>query len=133
MSTEELRDGFLHVMSSLYDADAYFDRTDALFLRKGFDIGSYSHSKYWRRHPLRWLWSEGTLLLGVIGLFLGLMRRVPSAALRREYRRRFVRFLKVQRRPGLALFYLFHIAMHYHAATLSRKMKTGEQRLVNSY
>jgi hypothetical protein len=119
-------------MGSLYDTDAYFDRAEALFLRKGYDIGS-TRSLFWRRHPLHWLRSEAVFLAGAIGLFLGLMLKVPSSSLRREYRRRFARFLKVQHRPGLALFYLFHIAMHYHAHTLAEKMKAGEQRLVNSF
>ena len=32
-SREELRDGYIRVMNELYEPEAYFDRTDALFLK----------------------------------------------------------------------------------------------------
>ena len=61
------------------------------------------------------------------------MTRIEPASLRREYRKRLWRFLKVHRRPGLALFYLFHMVMHYHVHTMARTMAAGEARLVNSF
>jgi hypothetical protein len=67
------------------------------------------------------------------GLFLRIMAGVKSAAMRREYRRRFWQFLRVRRRAGLALLYLFHIAMHHHAHTLAREMAAGESKLVNTF
>ena len=61
------------------------------------------------------------------------MSGIESPALGREYRRRLWRFLKVHRRPGLTLFYLFHLVMHYHVQTMARTMASGEARLVNSF
>ncbi len=134
MSPEELRDGYLRVMNELFDAGNYFDRTEALFLRPDFEIGSVkARPAYWRRRRLRYAWTQAKLVLPAIGLFLRLMSRVEPASLRREYVRRLWRFLKVHRRPGLALFYLFHIVMHYHVNTMASTMATGEARLVNSF
>jgi hypothetical protein len=68
-----------------------------------------------------------------VGLFYRLMSNVRDPKLRREYRRRLWRFLKVHRRPGLVLIYIFHMAMHYHANYLARNMASRELQLVNSF
>ncbi len=52
MTREELRDGYLRVLTAQYDPDRYFERTEALFLNPNFEIGSM-RSKYWRKHPFR--------------------------------------------------------------------------------
>ncbi len=39
MTREELRDGYVRVLDALYQPDAYFDRTEALFLDPNFEIG----------------------------------------------------------------------------------------------
>jgi hypothetical protein len=76
---------------------------------------------------------EGMYLLKALGLFARLMTLVRDPRLRREYRSRFWRFLKVHRRPGLVLNYLFHMTMHYHAYSLAKRMATREMQLVNSF
>ena len=132
MTREELRDGYLRVLDELYEPDAYFERTEALFLDPTFDVG-HGSSPYWRKHPLRRFKDESLYLAASIGLFARLMRQVHDPKLRAEYRRRLGRLLKVRRRPGLVLFYIFHLAMHYHAHTMARSMTTGEHAIVNSY
>jgi radical SAM superfamily enzyme YgiQ (UPF0313 family) len=134
MSPEELRDGFLRVLNELYDPESYFDRAEALFLRPDFEIGYVkTPPPYWRWHRLRYAWEQARFVVPTVGLFLRLMTRVQSPELRRQYRRRFWRFLKVHRRPGLTLFYLFHLVMHYHVHTMARAMTAHEERLVNSF
>lgn len=132
MSAETLRDGYVRVLNTQYDPKNYFARTEALFLKPDFEIG-YGKSPYWKRHPLRKLKVESISFVAAIGLFLRLMRRVPEAHLRREYRTRLKRLLKVHRRPGLVLLYVFHLAMHYHTYTLARQMAVGERKIVNSF
>jgi radical SAM superfamily enzyme YgiQ (UPF0313 family) len=132
MTREELRDGYLRVLTAQYDPDMYFKRTEALFLRPNFDVGSM-RSTYWRKHPFRKLKLEGRRLAQTIGLYFRLLRAIPEKHLRQEYKKRFWRFLKVRRRPGLALFYLFHIAMHYHAYSMSRNMTSKRTVIFNSY
>jgi radical SAM superfamily enzyme YgiQ (UPF0313 family) len=134
MTPEELRDGYSRVLNELFGVENYFARTEALFLRPDFEIGyAKVRPAYWRRRPLRYTWTQAKLLLPAIGLFLRLMSEIESPALRREYRRRLWRFLKVHRRPRLTLFYLFHLVMHYHVHTMARTMAAGEARLVNSF
>jgi radical SAM superfamily enzyme YgiQ (UPF0313 family) len=131
MSREELRDGYVRVLNALYEPEAYFERTDALFLKPSFDIGIK------KLHP--WISSPRSLpleiVMGVqaIGLFARLMSRVRPPSLRRAYRQRLWRFLKVHRRPGLVLNYLFHMAMHYHAYALAKRVANREEQLINSY
>lgn len=131
MSQEELRDGYLRVLKELYSPESYFERTEALFLDPDFEIG-VTKVKYWLKHP-RLMTHEVAFLAQALGLFFRLMTMIPTAALRREYRRRLGRFLKVHRRPGIALFYLFHMTMHYHAHRLANDMARTGSKLVNSY
>ena len=134
MGPEELRDGYLRVLTELSDPENYFERTDALFLRPEFDIGSVKAvPDYRRRHPFCYFSNQSLMLLVAIGLFLRPMNRIESAPLRREYRKRLWGFLNIHRRPGLVLFYLFHLVMHYHVHTMARTMAKGEARLVNTF
>jgi radical SAM superfamily enzyme YgiQ (UPF0313 family) len=132
MTSEELREGFLRVLTAQYDPETYFERTEALFLSRDFDVGCM-RSKYWRKHPFRKLRIEGGNLVRSIGLYFRLLSAIPEKHLRQEYKRRFWRFVKVKRRPGLVLFYLFHIAMHYHAYSMSQNMVSRRTAIVNSF
>jgi hypothetical protein len=53
--------------------------------------------------------------------------------MRKQYRKRLWRFLKVHRRPGLLLSYVIHLVMHYHVSKLVKDMSTSESQLVNSF
>ena len=77
--------------------------------------------------------SEAKCVVESLGLFLRLMKSVPNPELRREYRKRLFNFLKVHRRPGLLLFYVFHLAMHYHTWKLAKDMSSRNSQLVNSF
>lgn len=131
MTGEELRDGYVSLLNTIYEPESYFERAEALFLQRSFDPGN-PRSTYWRRHPLRRLQRESIDLAMAAGLYLRLMAGLPSAALRREYRRRVRRFLGAHRRPGLLVAYLYHILMHYHAHTMARRMVGGEHQIVNT-
>jgi radical SAM superfamily enzyme YgiQ (UPF0313 family) len=132
MSGEELRDGYLHVLTEQYDPELYFQRTEALFLNPEFDIGC-TRSKYWREHPVRKLKLEARYFVRTVALYFRLFSAIPEKHLRDEYKKRFWRFLKVKRRPGLAHFYLFHIAMHYHAYTMAQNMSSKRTAIFNSF
>ena len=67
------------------------------------------------------------------GLFLQLMRNIPEASLRREYRRRIGYFLKVRRDPATLLSFVFSCAMHYHAHALARRMVSGRTAVFSGY
>lgn len=131
MTREELREGYIRVLEELYETRAYFDRTEALFLDPSFEIGIKQHCRSYS--PPRFLLLEVLCFFQSIGLFLRLMARVPDPRLRREYRRRLGRFLKVRRRPGILLFYIFHMAMHFHAHQLAKRVARRDAMLINSY
>jgi radical SAM superfamily enzyme YgiQ (UPF0313 family) len=132
MGREELLEGYLRVLQELYDPAAYFARTDALFLDPSFEIGITKKRPWWRISG-RWLGSETRNLVESVGLFSRLMNRIADPELKRVYRKRLWRFLRVHRRPGLVLFYTFHLAMHYHVRKLAQDMATRQSQLVNSY
>src|SRR3954454_2452655 len=102
ISREELLDGYFRVLNELYEPRAYFERTDALFLKPDFDIG-ITNKRTWWRLSRRWLISECQNGIESLGLFARLMTKVREPELRREYRDRLWNFLKVHRRPGLLL------------------------------
>jgi radical SAM superfamily enzyme YgiQ (UPF0313 family) len=129
---EELRDGYIRVMNQLYECEPYFDRLEELYLKERLEIGR-GRARYWKKHPWKRISSQSLWVVQAIGLFLRLMKGVPEAHLRREYRKRLWRFLKIRRNPALLLFYVIHIAQHYHAYTMATQMSSGRTRVYNSY
>ncbi|WP_165068211.1 B12-binding domain-containing radical SAM protein [Paludisphaera rhizosphaerae] len=132
MSREELLSGYFDVIGRLYDPKAYFERTDALFLDPNFEIGITKKKKWWRISP-RWAISEAKSAVEGLVLYARLVRNVSDPELKREYRQRFKNFVKVHRRPGLVMFYVLHMAMHYHSWTMAQNAKSGARELVNVY
>ncbi len=99
MSRDELSDGYVRLMADLYEASAYFDRVDDLYLNARVTIDrawqAYASSHPWvraRRNAMLWLQS--------LGLFARLLIKIPEPHLRRVYRKRFLAFLRGP--PGTA-------------------------------
>jgi len=132
MTREELRDGYVRVLNTLYDPENYFARTEALFLESNFEVGNV-RAPYWKKHPFRRLALEATDAVRAAGLYYRIMTGVTDPELKKEYRLRFKKFLKVRKRPTLVVFYLFHIAMHYHAYTMAKNMTRQDAEILNSY
>jgi len=129
---EELLEGYRQVVNDLYRPEAFFGRVEELFLREKIQVGQ-GRARYWRRHPWQRLKAESVFLVQAVALFARLMRGVPEAHLRREYRRRLWRFLKARPNPGMMLIFVIKAAMHYHAHSLARQMASGERKIVNSF
>ena len=132
MDRQTLRDGYVRVMTELYSTENYFERLEALFLEQNLKI-AVTRAKYWAKHPWDRVKNEAIFLAQAIGLFSRLMTQVPEAYLRKEYRRRLVRFLKVRRNPGALVYYIIHMAQHYHAHTMAKQMASGRTGVYNSY
>jgi hypothetical protein len=66
-------------------------------------------------------------------LYGRLMRQIPQASLRHEYRKRVTQLLWQRRDPALLMLYLIKCAMHYHHHTMAREMATGRSSVVNSF
>ena len=98
MSRSTLCDGYLDLMEELYSPAAFFGRLDALYI-DGRLMHNAARRRYLRSHPWRWLKRNAWSTVETIGVFVQLMRLVPDAKLRREYRRRLWNVVK--RRPRL--------------------------------
>ncbi len=132
ISRQSLRDGYIGVLKDLYEPEAFFNRVDDLYLkqRSPFFAGM---RRYHSRHP--WRRAAETLkdLSRALGLFARLMRGVPDAALRCEYRRRLAGLLKTRPDPHLVFLYTVKCAMHFHHCKMARQMAADRASLVNSF
>jgi len=121
ISREALYVGYTELMRDLYAAEAYFARLDELYLDPSFRL-TQARTRYLRRHPLRWFTCNAQLLAEAAGIFLLLMRGIPDAELRREYRRRLMRLVRHRREPQIIQTYAVKCAMHYHAHRMVQKL-----------
>lgn len=131
MTRGELRDGYVRLHNELYDPDEYFERFEQLWMRDRFRFGM-TRAAYWRRHPWAWFKGEFVLLTRSALVYWQLMHGVPDIALRREYRHRFWRLVKVRRDPGVWFAFLIKCLMHYHHYTMAKEM-TNQEAPVNTY
>lgn len=132
MSRTELRDGYVRVLNEIYEPDAYFERLEDLYLKDKLDFG-IGVANYWRRNRWAWLKSQVRNLITAVILFRRLMQWVPEVKLRREYRRRIGRLLKVRRAPHVFVVYLLKCALHYHQHTMAKQMALGDTPIYNSF
>jgi hypothetical protein len=131
LSREELRDGYVQMMADLYEPESYFGRLEELYLREKMPYNQ-ALVRYWKRHPWAWLKYQSRNLVISLVLFRRLMKGIPEASLRREYRRRLARLLKARPDPNIFVLFLFKCAMHYHHFTMAKQMATGRSRIYNS-
>jgi radical SAM superfamily enzyme YgiQ (UPF0313 family) len=131
-SREELREGYVRVMNQLYDCDQYFERLEALYIERKLVVGM-GRERFWKKHPWSWFKTQALFTGQSLGLFYRLMTMVPEAYLRKEYRKRLYKLLKTRRDPGIVIFYLIHMAQHYHAHTMARQMASGRTPVYNSF
>jgi radical SAM superfamily enzyme YgiQ (UPF0313 family) len=133
MSREELRAGYLRVLTELYEPEAFFGRVEDLYLRRRIPLNRTCNRFLRRRHP----WAMARMHLRNVAQAAGLCARllwgIPDGRLRREYARRLGRLLRVRRDPGLLLYYVIKCAMHYHHHELARRMAAGRAGIVNSF
>ena len=133
LGREELRDGWFKVMNDLYQTELLLRPSSTTSTCRAGSRPARARSRYWKSHPWERFKNEGMFLAQAVGLFLRLVTTIPEARLRREYRRRIIRFARKSRDPGSILLYTVHAAMHYHAYTMATSMSSGRAALVNSY
>ena len=129
---ETLRDGYLQLMQDLYEPAAYFERLEQLYLRDRFQYGQ-ARRRFWREHRWAWLKAQAKSLARSAYVFARLMRDVPEADLRREYRSRLARLLRARPEAETLFIYLIKCAMHYHHHAMTRQMIDGRRPLVNTF
>lgn len=132
MSRDELVKGYLHVMQQLYAPENYFARLESLYLTARFWPRGLNFTGK-RRHRLRHLTERAFDLVKAGVIFYRLMRHVPDVQLRREYRRRMLRYLRVVQHPRMLFVYVLKCAMHYHHYTMAQQMTRRERPVVNTF
>jgi len=131
LTREALRDGYVQLMTELYDAEAYFDRVDELYVT-GAIRTERGWQQYAQHHPWRRQARQARCLLQAFGLVLRLSR-VPEKHLPRVYRRRFANLLRHRRDPGVMRVYAIKCAMHYHAHRLVEMLQRQGAGLLNTF
>jgi radical SAM superfamily enzyme YgiQ (UPF0313 family) len=121
LTIAQLRDGCARLMRDLYTPAAYFDRLDKLYLQRGLRQLT-ARSRYLRRRPLRALAINAQLLAEALATIWQLMRRIPDAAVRREYRRRLWQAFKRRPEPAVLQVYALKCALHFHSFMMARQM-----------
>jgi radical SAM superfamily enzyme YgiQ (UPF0313 family) len=131
MSREELSDGYVRVMRTLYEPQAYFDRADRLFLDPDFKPGA-AQEEYWRRHPWRRLKAQALNAVRAAMIYRRLSGLTDSK-LREEYRKRMRNIWRARRDPRYSFIYACKCVAHYHYYAIVRQMMQAERVLVNSF
>ena len=131
MTRAELRDGYLRVMTELYDTDAFFERVDSLYLDARFEFGQ-PRVEYLKQH--RWAAWKSRLLDRLRFAFIRrrLIRHVPDKHLCEEYRRRLDNVRQHRDDPAVWFVYAIKCASHYHHHTMANKMAASEMDLVST-
>lgn len=129
MDRTTLRDGFVRLMESLYEPEAFFERLDSLYLDPSFGVGP-GRERYWRSHPVRRARAKAFDLVRAGVIVARLMQQVRDPALRRIYRSRIARFVRERPDPSLLFVYVVKCAVHYHHIELTRRLP---HRVVNTF
>lgn len=125
LSRRQLLDGYISTMQSVYEANAYFDRVEALHLRGYLGQGQLGGVKYLKRHPwLRVKYEVMNVAVAVV-LMYRLIRSVKEKGLRREYCQRLWRALKVDTLPSFVSGYIVNCILHYHYHKLVQGLSSG--------
>jgi radical SAM superfamily enzyme YgiQ (UPF0313 family) len=131
MSREQLAQGFLELMSEIYEPKAYFDRLDDLYIRRRF----YDNAEAVRVPNIpRWLQVKYLLIsLSFTALLLArLLRNVDDRDLRRHYIVRLARYLKSRPYPMRILDYVMESVCHYHFYRFSQNMAKGHTDIIST-
>lgn len=132
LGREQLREGFVRILSELNDAKAYFDRFEALYLQARMDF-SRGANRYWRRHPLYGARAKGLILAQALVFLARLIWKVRDPALRREYVRRIWRMVRARPDPSILWLAVIKSALQYHAHQMARRMTEGQTAVINTY
>src|SRR5262249_10084595 len=132
LSREELLDGYVKLMAEIYEPESFFDRLESLYLREKMPHNQ-AVVRYGRRHPWAWLKYQTRNFGTAPVLYRRLMKGIPEASLRREYRRRLGRLLRARPDPNILVLFLFKCAVHYHQFTMSKQMATGRSPIYNTF
>jgi radical SAM superfamily enzyme YgiQ (UPF0313 family) len=133
MDRDQLRQGYIDLLTELYEPVSYFDRLDELFLHERLLLGDRNLPGYWKTH--RW-WNlkvSAKDFAQAVGLFARLMIKVREPHLRREYRARVWRIFRKRQQAGVLLYYVVKCALHYHLYKMAETFRAGRHELMNTF
>jgi radical SAM superfamily enzyme YgiQ (UPF0313 family) len=130
MSRDELRDGYLRVLTELYEPDAYFNRLDLLYLHGRLTYKGSAN--YFDRHLLKQMKRKFRFLIEAAVVFIRVFR-VSEPKLRRVYARRMWRAMKQRLDSQLWLIYASRCAMHYHFYRMTEELRQSQSSIFNTY
>lgn len=132
MTRKALSDGYVHLVAELYDAEAYFDRVDDLYIKGAMRIerGWQRYSRYhpWRRHV-----RHARRVVEALWLILRLLCQVPEKRLRRIYWQRFTALLRQRPDPSVMRIYAIKCAVHYHTHRLVEMLRQRGAGSLNTF
>ncbi|MEO6811473.1 MAG: B12-binding domain-containing radical SAM protein [Isosphaeraceae bacterium] len=132
MTREELRDGWVDLMSRLYDVENYFERFSSLYIENNFTLGKAKMDWLRKHRPLTYAKQHTLIMLGT----LIVLARIWSDPRTKPYRPVYGRYLRSMIRARRPVRHLFQFAarcvMHTHFAIMTSQMVKGESRLVNT-
>lgn len=131
MSRETLSAGYVGLMASLYEPQAFFERLDDLYLRGGIVVDRALQS-YPGALWLRWA-RQLQLWLLALGLIATIAVRVPDNSLRTIYLQRFWRIVRTRRSAIVAMIYAVRCAIHFHMHRLVEHLSARDRPLINTF
>jgi radical SAM superfamily enzyme YgiQ (UPF0313 family) len=132
MTREEMRDGWLDLMERLYDAESYFERFDALFIRGRLPLATAKMKWLLRNRPLAYLKNQALTVLAALGMLARVWSDPRTVPFRPVYARYLRRMLLAGRPPRYLFQFAWKCILHTHFAIMTRQMVRGESRLVNT-
>jgi radical SAM superfamily enzyme YgiQ (UPF0313 family) len=132
MTREALSDGYVRLMTALYEPQAYFQRVDDLYVKGRIEI-NHAWQRYAARHPWRRRLRHLRFWLEAFGVLARLLSRVPDRSLRKTYRAHFWRSVRFRRNSVVTRVYALKCAVHYHMHRLTRTLEERDRPLVNTY
>lgn len=132
MTREALSDGYVRLMASVYEPQAYFKRLDDLYLTGKIEIDR-AWQQYAAQHPWRRRARHLRLWLEAFAIMLRLLYGVPDRSLRNIYLRQFWRFLRSRRNASAVRVYAIKCAIHYHMHQMVRMLAARDRPLVNTF
>ena len=133
LSRQELRDGYVKLMNDLSEPEAYFGLLGGSVPQEKLFSLRQSSGRVFASSPLGLAEVRGGEPCHLVRALSALMRGIPEATLRQEYRKRVWRLLRVRPKPSLLRFYIIRCAMHYQQYTMARQMALGHSPIYSSF
>ena len=124
MTREQLWDGYVYVMSQIYEPATFMERVDALYDSFGgaFQKARSAHLRANSLYALLW---RARIVVEASVLTARLLYNVSDQGLRRLYLQRIMKMIRERRPLPMIHDFIAHCVMHYHAWRLAADLRAG--------